>query len=940
MNAALPPPEPAAAPVQVETEARWKVSLLGGLRVSDGQTQFTRLPSRAIVALLSRLTLYPQRAHAREELVELLWPGVALAVGRNRLRQALFTLRALLDPPGAIAASSVLADRLSVRAAPGAFSCDVLQFERAARAGHAAEARALYGGELLPGFYDDWINEERQRLAALYDRLAADGREGVPAAAQRPADAVAPRTAAGPGSRSLPVYLTRCFGRDADSARLRLEVIDERLVTLLGPGGSGKTRLAVELAAALQTSAGVPVAPFDMVAFVPWVGCQTRAEALDALLTALRLPPRGEDPIDALEVALGGRRVLLVLDNFEQLAGQAEDLVAELAARLPDLHLLVTSRRVLGLDGERVFVVPPLGLPATGVALYEAAMNPALALFVDRARAARGDFRVGPRNVDALVELVHLLEGLPLAIELAAARVRSIAPADMVALLRAARDAPSGAALELLARSGPRAGSDPRHASMLRVIEWSWQLLTPVQAQLLAALTVFHGGFTAQAVGGVCGHTPGRAAIALDELLAHSLLRTGETDDRAQRFSLFEPIREYAASRLDAASASALRARHRAWLTAWGKALPPTPSLAEVRAEMPNLRAALASAEGDAMPEEAVQLMLPLHRVLEDVELSSEALALLESAVTGCTDPALRSRGHTLLGPLLFAAGRGADALRHAELGLKEVPADPGLRARALHAVARVRWRATRDATGLAALLDEAQALAESAGEIDVQAGVYALRAFIANAQHGDHAGAEALHARALALWEALGNQHAIDSGRYNLATSAQYAGRNVEVLERLACIVNSARRLHDWRRLSQSLNVRGNALSALRRWDEAVQTYRECIQLAWDGVAAHDLAYGLWNLPRALAHLRQPEAALQLAAFAAHFWETRFGALGAEDLHYLRLVRRLAARSVDAATSERLWAAGRRLSTPDAVALALHGRNEAREPPHPAGGG
>jgi len=931
MNAALPPPEPAAARAPpVATEARWHVCLLGGLRLSDGQTQFHRLPSRAIVALLSRLALYPQRAHAREELLELLWPGVELTVGRNRLRQALFTLRTLLEPPGAITSPVVLADRLSVHAAPNAFSCDVHQFERAVRAGHAAEARALYRGELLPGFYDDWVNEERRRLAALFDRLAAGGIEAAPTTALRFADAAAPRTAERPGTRLLPVYLTRFFGRDADSARLRHEVLDHRLVTLLGPGGSGKTRLAVELAAALKTSAGMPVAPFDMVAFVPWVGCHTRAEALGALLTALRQPPRGDDPFDSIEVALGGRRVLLVLDNFEQLAGQAEDLVARLAALLPDLHLLVTSRRVLGLDGERVCVVPPLGLPATGVALNEAAMNPSLALFVDRARAARGDFHVGPRNVGALIELVHLLEGLPLAIELAAARVRSIAPADMVALLRAARTEPTGAALELLARSGPRAGSDPRHASMLRVIEWSWQLLAPAQAQLLAALTVFHGGFTAQAVGGVCGLAAGRAAIALDELLAHSLLRTGETDGGAQRFSLFEPIREYAAAQLDAARASALRASHRAWLTAWAKAMPPTPSLAEVRAEMPNLRAAIASAQADGVPEDAVQLMLPLHRVLENVELSADALVLLECAVARCTDATLRSRGHTLLGPLLFTAGRGTDALRHAELGLNLVPAEPALRARALHAAARVRWRATRDASGLTTLLEEALALAEAAGEIEVQAGVYALRAFIANARHGDHAGAEALHARALTLWEALGNQHAIDSGRYNLATSAQYAGRNAEVLERLADITGSARRLQDWRRLSQSLNVRGNALSALRRWGEAVQTYCECIQLAWDGMAAHDLAYGLWNLPRALAHVRQPEAALQLAAFAAHFWESRFGALGPSDLHYLRLVRRLATRSIDAATSERLWAAGRRLSTPDAVALALQAGNEA----------
>jgi tetratricopeptide (TPR) repeat protein len=465
---------------------------------------------------------------------------------------------------------------------------------------------------------------------------------------------------------------------------------------------------------------------------------------------------------------------------------------------------------------------------------------------------------------------------------------------------------------------------------MLHVVEWSWKLLRPAQAKLLADLTVFHGGFTVRAAGSVCGLTAVAAGIALDELLAHSLLYTSQTDGSGQRFSLFEPIREYAAGQIDDADAPTLRARHRAWFTAWGQGLPPTPPLAELRAEMPNLRAALASALADGVPEQAVQLALPLHRALEDIELPGEALALLESAVLGCADGALRSRGHSLLGPMLFSCGRGADALRHAELGLCDAPAEPALHAQALHALARVRWRTTRDAIGLPAVLDQALALAVATGEIEVQAGVHALRGFIATAQGGDPAGAEALHAHALALWEMRGNQHAIDSGRYNLAATAQSAGRNAEALERLTEIIDSARQLQDWRRLSQSLNVRGNALSALRRWGEAVATYRECIQLAWDGMAAQDLAYGLWNLPRALAHRRQPRAALQLAAFAAHFWETRFGVLGAADLHYLRLVRRLAALRIDAADSARLWAAGRRLSIADAVALALQASSEA----------
>ena len=137
-----------------------------------------------------------------------------------------------------------------------------------------------------------------------------------------------------------------------------------------------------------------------------------------------------------------------------------------------------------------------------------------------------------------------------------------------------------------------------------------------------------------------------------------------------------------------------------------------------------------------------------------------------------------------------------------------------------------------------------------------------ALRGFVTNAQPQGRVDGEQLHAQALALWEQLGNQHAIDSGRYNLAACAQDTGRNQQALQRLEPVIASARELQDWRRLNQSLNVRGNAFSELRDWPRATADNQECIRIAWRGMASFDLAYGLWNLPRALAHLRQPEAA------------------------------------------------------------------------------
>jgi predicted ATPase/tetratricopeptide (TPR) repeat protein len=926
MNAAFPQvvPDTAVRPenrpqADAPTLPLWNVGLLGGLDLSDGSQHITRLPSRAVTALLARLALAPDRAHAREELIELLWPGVALAVGRNRLRQALSTLKGILEPAGRLPPQPVLlADRVSVRVVPGSLGCDAARFERHARAGQADAARALYRGELLPGFYDDWIDEERLRLTALHERLA-DAPPATPAASP------APRPA--PGARILlPTYLTRMFGADEQAARLRGLVLAHRLVTLLGPGGSGKTRLVVEMAHSLRNDAGWPVpaaeafVPFDLIAFVPLAAVSTRAQACDALTSALQIAPRADDPLLALTDALAGRRVLLLLDNFEQLVGHAQDLVAHLVGLLPALHVVVTSRRALGLDGERELAVAALELPGADADPGTAAANPAIALFVERARAVRADFHFSARNGAALVELVRALDGMPLAIELAASRVRSIAPADMLARLRGA----GTPRLDLLSRSGPRSALDSRHASMQRVIEWSWELLRPEQARLLSALTVFPEGFTAASAAALVHDEPLDAQLLLDELVAHSLVHAHAGSDEALRFGLYPPIREFAALRQDAAAAGHGHARLRTWAIDWAQALPRTPPLGALRTEMPNLMAAVASAVNERAPEDAIHLLLALRRCVEDVEWPAEGLVHAQVAIERCRDAVLQARGRALLAPMLFTAGQADAALREAELGLRCAQLDSAQRARALHTLARVRWRSLRRAEQVEPLLDEAQALVGADAEPELRASLLALRAFITNAHHHDHVAGEQLHARALALWEQLGNQHAINSGRYNLAVCAQNAGRHHDALHQLESIIASARELQDWRRLSQSLNVRGNAHSGLREWSLAVADYQECINIAWKSVASFDLAHGLWNLPRALAHLRQPEAAAQVAGFASWLWRTRFGELTVSDARDLRCVRRLATCQLGAARVEALRREGEQLSFSQAVALGL----------------
>jgi predicted ATPase len=624
--------------------ARWTLRLFGAFELTDGKQRLTRLASRPMVALLARLALAPERNHPREELVELLWPGVHAQVSRNRLRQALSVLRSVLEPPSPVPSPVLLADRHDVRLLRGAIDCDVLEFERHVRQGHAAKALALYRGELLPGFFDEWVLAERQRLEILSTRLTVPSTSNAAASAPVQALASSSAPAAVPAFTSahqraaLPVYLTRHFMPEPVRTAWLTQLADHRLVTLLGPGGSGKTRLAVELARALP---GV-----DRVAFVSLVACETRAQAIDAMAEALGASAQGHrnnamaapgaaDGVDALVQALHGHAMLLVLDNFEQLVEKAADIVARLVGALPQLRLLVTSRRALGVDGERALAVPALALPARSrsLPLADALNNPAVALFVDRAQHTQTSFHLGERNKASVLELVHALEGLPLAIELAASRVRSLAPARILELLQAG-ESPR---LELLVRSGSRGARDPRHASMERVIRWSWELLSDDERGLLHALTVFGGGCTLPAAAAVRGVTPLKAALGLDALVACSMLRAAEGPGGEMRYFMYEPIREFAVvalSQSGAAGAEAgLRAAHRAWMLEWAEALPSTPSLPALRAELTNLSMALHSALTDGDVSNALRIVLAVGRANDDLVLGPDSLAYLEQAV-------------------------------------------------------------------------------------------------------------------------------------------------------------------------------------------------------------------------------------------------------------------------------------------------------------------
>lgn len=728
---------------------------------------------------------------------------------------------------------------------------------------------------------------------------------------------------------ALPSYLTRCFGFESPVAQLGALLSKRRLVTLLGPGGSGKTRLAVELARSVRGVAPgdqeSATTAFDVVVFVPLAACADLPTMLDAVRGAFALRGSTAGLVEQLARALAGRRTLLLLDNIEQLLPAAGEFLGALLGALPGMHILATSRIVLGLDGELEFPVAPLAQPAANAPLDDIIRAPALSLFADRAASVRGDFRLGPDNAATVAQIVRLLGGLPLAIELAATRVRSFSPQQILSRLRAVVEgAPPGQlfGLSLLQRKGTRDAGDPRHASMEQVIGWSWAQLDTKQQRALEAFTVFPAGCGIEAALAVAAQ--GDISLTIDELVQRSLLSVQAQSDGTLRFVISEPVREFAHSRLDRARWLELRARQRAWCINWATSLDVTPPLAAIHAEMPNVLAALASAVADGVPEDTLRLAVAMRPALNEVPLPPSGAAMLrEAIVAGGGANELRAAACTVLCMATYDQGRHQDALLDVEHGL--ALAEPGSieRARALHALASLRWRSTRDPSGLDALLDEALSIARQEGQLAVEASVHALRGFIVGAHHGDTAAAEALQRRALVLWEQSGNQHLINSGHYNLAVRAAARRDWRDCLQRVERVCAVARADRDRRLLSQALNVCGNAWCGLRDWPAAFAAYLEAAEEAFaaaDGIA---LCMALWNVPVALAHLRRPEAAAEVMAFAAHHWQAHYGALSAADRHELRRVRRLVQVQIGAARRTLLEDQGRRL-TPYAVLQRL----------------
>jgi predicted ATPase/DNA-binding SARP family transcriptional activator len=500
-----------------------------------------------------------------------------------------------------------------------------------------AEAALGHGADLIAELTDlVAAHPERERLvAALMRALAAAGRDSEALLAyERTRETLADLLGVDPSPELAAVHvallrgelgrredsrktnmraeLTSFVGRDADVAAVRELIGEHRLTTLIGPGGSGKTRLATETARTLLGD--LP----DGVWLVELAAIGTDGDVAQAALAGLGLRDAllgtapNADPLDGLIAAIREREALLILDNCEHVIESAAAFADRVLGECRRLRILATSREPLGITGEALWLVEPLGLPGPGSGSREIESSPAIRLLRDRAGAVRKDLGGDARTLATMVRVCQALDGMPLAIELAAARLRTMTIEQLANRL--------DDRFRLLT-SGSRTAL-PRHKTLRAVVDWSWELLTDAERLVLRRLSVFSGGASLEAAERVCTAPAGeQSAVKQDEVLElltslaeKSLLRT--EGDAALRYRMLGTIKEYAADRLTEARESDLaRQAHLGYFTELAESAEPhlfraeqLAWLARLEADHDNISAAMRGAIAAADAQAAMRL--------------------------------------------------------------------------------------------------------------------------------------------------------------------------------------------------------------------------------------------------------------------------------------------------------------------------------------------
>ena len=808
-------------------------------------------------------------------------------------------------------------------AASGYVGIDVHRAARICAAGHGGQvlvseaARALIGSALPDGVSFRDLGEHRLKdLAApvrLYQVLAPGLATEFPSL--RSLDTL---------PNNLPHQLSSFVGRlqEIDDAEARLGTTS--MLTLTGPGGVGKTRLALEVGAHM-----VDAFP-DGVWFVELGTLDEGSLIGDTIASALRLKQANPGAIHTLVAALAERHMLLILDNCEHLLDPVVEVADALLRRCPDLRIIATSREALGMAGESLMPVPSMSLPEPGgpgssEAFERLAACDAVGLFLDRGRSVMPGFALTEENADAIAQICLRLDGIPLAIELAAARVRSLPPHQIATRLDHRFRLLTGGSRTAL----------PRHRTLRAAMDWSFDMLPEAERVLLPRLSAFAGSFSLEAAEAVVSGGPvGRDEMIdlLSRLVDKSLLVPEEGSTEA-RYRLLETIRDYAQERLvEAGDASEVYARHRDWFVALVEQARPgffagaehAPWLARLSDDHDNLRAALRWSDEDPDGASAeLSLASGLWRFWEIRGHLAEGSAWLERALARTGGEISPRRANGLTGAGVLATQRGdlaaASAALEASLLLQRELGNPLAVAAACNNVANAAIEQGNFARARE-LYREGIELTRAAGD---QQGVGFSLLNLADlaARQNDDVEADELYAESIQTFEALGDQWGVAQATSRLALVSRRRGDFAAARARYNDAMSIYRRLGDRRAEARMLAGLGDVAAHEGDHAGAAAVYRESLALRSQ---LGDRA-GVASMFERLAGVAEaePERAARLIGMAVGLRESIGAPLttaaAAELDQFLAGLR----RSLGAEALQSLMAEGRHESLQSAIAYA-----------------